>query len=239
MTAEKSELSLPVVLLDMDNTILDFDMAERVAIGRTFTALGVPYNDDTIKRYNVINIQHWEMLEKGLLRREEVLIKRFQALFEEIGSKVDPFKTQTIYETLLAEGHWFMPGAEEMLEELSGKYRLFICSNGTASVQAGRIKSAGIAHYFEKIFVSEFMGCNKPSREYYERCFAEIPGLDRSRTIMVGDSLTSDIQGGINAGIKTCWYNPKGKNLTGSAVPDHEICELTQLGKLLDTIFAG
>lgn len=237
MTFERDDLSRPIVLLDMDNTILDFDMAERVALGRTFTALGVVYDDETLKRYNVINVQHWEKLERGLLTRQEVLVNRFKTLFTEIGSDCDPYITQKMYETLLAEGHWFMPGAEKMLEELHDRYRLFICSNGTASVQAGRVKSAGIAPYFEKIFVSEFMGCNKPSREYYERCFAEIPGFDRHRTIMVGDSLTSDIQGGINAGIKTCWYNPKGKSLTGSAAPDYEIQELSQLSGLLQSVF--
>lgn len=237
MTMDRNDDNRPVVLLDMDNTILDFDMAERVAIGRTFTALGVPFNDDTIKRYNLINIQHWEMLERGLLTRQEVLVNRFKTLFDEIGSDCDPFLTQEMYETLLAEGHWFMPGAEKMLEDLYSQYRLFVCSNGTTAVQAGRVKSAGIGHYFEKIFVSEFMGCNKPSREYYECCFAEIPGFDRHRTIMVGDSLSSDIQGGINAGIKTCWYNPKGKSLTGSAAPDYEIQELSQLSGLLQSVF--
>ena len=230
-------LSRPAVLLDMDNTILDFDMAERVAIGRTFDALGVKYDENTIKRYNVINIQHWEMLEKGILTRAEVLVNRFRALFEEIGSDCDPFITQQIYEKLLSEGHWFMPGAEKMLEELSGRYRLFICSNGSASVQAGRIKSAGISPYFERIFVSENMGCNKPSREYYELCFKEIPEFDRARAIMVGDSLTSDILGGVNAGIKTCWYNPKGKTNPGKIFPDYEINDLAQLGALLDSLF--
>ena len=105
-----------------------------------------------------------------------------------------------------------MAGAVELLENLKDKYDLYIVSNGTASVQDRRIAGAHLEKYFKKIFISQRVGINKPDIRFFERCFAEISNLNKDETIIVGDSLSSDIQGGINAGIKTCWYNPH--NLT-------------------------
>lgn len=230
-----TQKSKPIVLLDLDNTILDFDMAERTALSRAFTEMGVRYDDALLKRYNQINIRHWEMLEDGILTRDEVLVKRFEALYREAGMEADAFRTQALYESLLSEGHWFLPGAEALLETLKGRCRMFLCSNGTASVQEGRIASAGIGPYFEQIFVSEHMGANKPEKRYFDLCFAQIPDFDRERCVMLGDSLTSDIRGGINAGVKTCWFNPKGKPNPGPIRPDWEIRSLGEFPPLLDT----
>lgn len=227
----------PLVLLDLDNTILDFNRAERVALSRTLTELQVPFDGAMLARYNIINIQHWEMLENGLLTREQVLVQRFETLYRELGIDADAWKTQDRYETLLAEGHWFMPGAEEMLQDLRENYRLFLCSNGTERVQRGRIQSAGIGKYFEGIFISEKMGCNKPEKRYFDLCFEAIPDFDRSRCIILGDSLTSDMRGGINAGILTCWYNPKRRENTGPIYPDYEITALSDFKSLLFEIF--
>lgn len=227
----------PAVLLDLDNTILDFNTAEHRALGRALTAQGLPFDDEIAALYHRINNRHWEMLEDGILTREEVLVQRYEALFRELGLSGDAMKTQELYEGFLAEGHWFMPGAEELLESLYKTYRLFICSNGVQRVQDGRIKSAGIAPYFEKIFISEHMEGNKPEARFFEQCFREIPDFDRSRAIILGDSLTSDIRGGINAGIKTCWFNPKGKENTGLIKPDYEIGELSAFEGLLRRVF--
>ena len=227
----------PVILMDLDNTILDFNTAEYNALGRAFALVGAPFSREIAGLYHEINIRHWEMLEDGILTRDRVLVKRFEALFSEIGVEADAFRTQALYEKLLAEGHWFMPGAEAMLKALYGTYRLFICSNGTQSVQDSRIESAGIAKYFEKIFISEHMGANKPEACFFERCFREVPGFERERTIILGDSLTSDIRGGLNAGIKTCWFNPNGKTNSGPIVPDYEIRALSEFEELLEIIF--
>lgn len=228
---------LPIVLLDLDDTILDFHMAEHVAIKKTFTQLGLDTSDETIERYSEINQAHWEMLEKKQLDRAGVLVGRFKALFDEKGFDADPYEAQELYERLLAIGHYFMPGAEALLESLSGECRMFICSNGTAPVQAGRIASAGIEKYFERVFISEKLGHNKPSREYFEACFAQIPAFDRARTIILGDSLSSDILGGINAGIKTCRYNPKAKPGREDIIPDYEISSLGEFPELLKSCF--
>ena len=234
---ERTQDTRPVVLLDLDNTILDFSTAERHALGRAFAALGLPFDDAVAARYHVINNRHWEMLEDGILTRAEVLVKRFEALFRELGVTADANATQALYESMLAEGHWFMPGAEALLESLGGRARLFICSNGVQFVQDGRIASAGIAPYFEKIFISEHMGANKPEKRFFDRCFAEIPDFDRGRALILGDSLTSDIRGGLNAGILTVWYNPKGRENAGPVRPDYEIRALSEFPGLLGRIF--
>ena len=227
----------PVILMDLDNTILDFNTAEYHALARAFAVVGVPFSDEIAKLYNRINIRHWEMLEDGILTRDQVLVRRFEALFSELSVVADAFWTQELYESMLSEGHWFMPGAEALLEALYGKVRLFICSNGTQSVQDSRIESAGIARYFENIFISEHMGGNKPEARYFESCFREIPGFERQRTIILGDSLTSDIRGGVNAGIKTCWFNPGGSINSGPIIPDYEIAALSEFEPLLDRVF--
>ena len=234
---KNAEDKRPVVLLDLDNTILNFTIAEHRALGRALTSQGLPFDDEIAALYSRINIRHWEMLENGVLTRAEVLVQRYETLFRELGIRADAGRTQALYEDYLTEGHWFMPGAEEMLRALSGKFRLFICSNGTQRVQDGRIESAGIAPYFEKIFVSEHMDGNKPERRFFEQCFREIPGFDRARAIILGDSLTSDIRGGRNAGILTCWYNPEGKENMGPIRADYEIRALTDFADLLKRIF--
>lgn len=231
------QVNRPVVLLDLDNTILDFNKAERIALGRALGEQGIPVNDEIAALYNKINIRHWEMLEDGILTREQVLVQRYETLFHELGITGDAMRTQEHYESYLSEGHWFMPGAEKLLEELRGKYRLFICSNGSQSVQDGRIASAGIAPYFEKIFISEHMDGNKPELRFFEDCFRQIPGFARDRAIILGDSLTSDIRGGKNAGILTCWFNPFEKENPGLIMPDYEIGRLDEFGDLLKRVF--
>ena len=227
----------PIVLLDLDNTILNFNKAEHHALDMALRTQGLPFSDEIAALYHEINNRYWEMLEDGILARDQVLVKRYEALFRALGLHGDAKKTQALYEDFLSEGHWFIPGAEEMLRTLSGKYRLFICSNGTQRVQDGRIRSAGIAPFFEKIFISEHMDGNKPEARFFDQCFREIPGFDRSRAIILGDSLTSDIRGGVNAGILSCWFNPQGRENTGSVRPDYEIRALAEFEGLLLRVF--
>ena len=222
------------LFLDLDDTILDFHKAEGIAIRKTIAFFGVDPTDAVCARYSEINKAHWEMLERKELTREQVVVQRFAKLFAELGVAVDAAECASRYEENLSIGHYFLPNALETLEALSKKYRLFLASNGTARVQAGRLKSANISHYFEKIFVSQEIGANKPSMEYFSRCFAQIPDLSKEKTMMVGDSLTSDILGGINAGIMTCWVNPNHKPGRPDIRPDCEIEYFYQLPALLE-----
>ncbi|HIQ75850.1 MAG TPA: noncanonical pyrimidine nucleotidase, YjjG family [Candidatus Faecousia excrementipullorum] len=222
------------LFLDLDDTILDFQKAERLALAKTLESFGLPPTDTVLARYHEINREHWERLERKELTRQQVLVGRFAALFAEMGLSAQAEQVARAYEENLSQGHYFLPGAEEALKSLSKKYKLYLASNGTARVQAGRLKSAGIIPYFQEIFVSEEMGYNKPDPAYFDACFARIPGFRKDRAMMVGDSLTSDILGGIQAGIATCWVNPHHK--TGSIRPDYEIESIVQLEALLKNL---
>ena len=223
------------LLLDLDDTILDFHKAERIAIAKTIAQFGVEATEEILALYHKINKWHWEQLEQGKLTRAEVLENRFGVLFEQLGLRVDAPRCAKVYEQNLSIGHYFLPGAEEAVDRLSKKYRLFLVSNGTASVQKGRMTSANLYRFFETVFVSQEIGHNKPSKAYFDACFARIPGFDPAKAVIVGDSLSSDIQGGINAGITTVWVNPNHAP-SGGIRPDYEIEALSQLETLLDTM---
>ena len=223
------------LFLDLDDTILDFHKAERIAISKTIREFGVEPTEEILNLYHGINKWHWERLELGKLTRAEVLVNRFGVLFEKLGKDVDAPQCAKVYEHNLSQGHWFLPGAEEAVDALSKKYRLFLASNGTAVVQKGRMTSANLYRFFETVFVSQEIGHNKPSKEYFEACFARIPGFDKEKAMIVGDSLSSDIRGGLNAGIKTVWVNPSHKDC-GDTKPDYEIEALSQLEALLEEL---
>ena len=227
---------IEILFLDLDDTILDFHKAERLAISKTFRTFGLAPTEAVLDRYHVINRQHWEMLERGEITRDQVLTGRFQVLFQEMGIPADPKEVAKCYEHNLGIGHYFLPGAKEALDALRGRYRLFLASNGTASVQHSRLTSAGLYPYFEQVFVSQDLGANKPSKAFFDACAERIPGYAPQKALMVGDSLSSDILGGINAGLSTCWVNPHHKPHPENITPDYQIEALSQLPELLQKI---
>ncbi|MCI7726223.1 MAG: YjjG family noncanonical pyrimidine nucleotidase [Clostridiales bacterium] len=223
------------LLLDLDDTILDFHKAERIALSKTFRDFGLEPREEVLELYHKINKWHWEQLELGVMTRDQVLVGRFDRLFQELGMEVDAAACMKRYEHNLSIGHYFLPGAEEAVKKLHEKYRLFLVSNGTATVQHGRLTSAGLYPYFEQVFISQNIGYNKPDKAYFDRCFERIPGFAPEKALMVGDSLTSDIKGGINAGLKTVWVNPAHKPC-GDIRSDYEIEGLSQLEALLEEL---
>ncbi len=225
------------ILFDIDDTILDFHTAERNSITQAFTDFGIPVDETVLRRYSEINLRCWEELEKGTMTRDEVLVSRFEKLFAETLVDASPALVQDHYEALLESGHYFVPGAPELLETLYPRYDLYLISNGNTVTQECRLKSAGIGPYFKGIFISEQIGANKPSRAFFDACFAAIPGFRREDALIVGDSLTSDILGGINASVRTCWFNPAGLPSRDHIRPDYEIRSLDELPTLLDKIF--
>ena len=224
---------IDTILFDMDNTILDFTKAERGALTKTLVQLDIEPTESTLQRYHELNIAQWKLLELGKLTRKEVKLRRYKLLFEELGVERSPEKAVKIYETYLGQGHYYIEGAEEILRSLSEKYRLYIVTNGSISVQKGRIESAGLKNYVQDIFISEALGYNKPRKEYFDLCFDRIPNFCKENTIMVGDSLSADIQGGKNAGLLTVWFNPESTVNDSSIVPDYEIAKLSQLKDVL------
>ena len=224
------------LFLDLDDTILDFHMQESVAIRKTLSGAGVEPTEENCTLYSKINLRHWKMLEKGEITREKLIWHRFAELFETLGVTADPKATAERYMDHLSQGHYFLPGAEDAVKALSKKYKLYLASNGAGRVQVSRIASANLAPLFADIFVSEEMGANKPDKAYFDACFAKIPGFDPQKAMIVGDSLSSDIRGGKNAGILTCWVNPKGKTAPPENTPDFEIKSITELEALLEKL---
>ena len=224
------------VLLDLDDTLLDFHRAEAEAIRHTLKEIGIDPTDETVALYSRINRSCWAKLETGEYTREEVLHRRFDILFDTLGVSGDAHETQKLYEYRLSLGAYYLDGAEELLDALYGRYRLYLATNGIVNVQSRRIKDSGIGRYFDGIFVSERIGFNKPDKRFFDCAFAEIPDFVHGQTVIVGDTLTSDILGGINSGIRTVYFNPKGlKNDTG-ITPDYEISTLAELNELLKTM---
>ena len=225
-----------ILLLDLDDTILDFAATERKGMIRLLEYIGVQPTEEVLHRYHVINLRHWEMLEKGQLTREQLGPSRFAVLFSELGITADPLQCQALYRQYLSEGDDVLPGAREALERLRGRYRLFAATNSSVYVQNGRLARTGLRPCFENVFVSEELGADKPSEAFFCRCFAQIEGFRKEKAMMVGDSLTSDILGGNNAGIATCWINPKHRPRREGIRVDHEIETLSQLPVLLETL---
>ena len=220
------------VFIDLDDTILDFLKAEEVALSKTLKDFDIEPTKETISLYSKINDSLWKKLETGEMTREQILVTRFKMLFEQLNVKKDYSLANDKYKENLSKGHWFIDGAQELLKSLYKKHHLYIVSNGTTSVQCGRIKSANIEKYFDGIFLSQDIGYNKPSVKFFERCFEQIKDFNKNDAIILGDSLSSDIKGGINAGIKTCLFDPKNK-FSGDIKPDYIIHSLSEFLSLV------
>ena len=222
------------VFLDLDDTILDFHASEKVALAQAMEKLGVKVDEAMSERYSVINRAQWERLEKGLATRDQILTDRFAVFLSEIGCSVDPKAVRDLYESRLSETCIFIDGAKDLLDTLYGKYSLYLASNGTEHVQKRRLEISGIPKYFKEIFISQSIGHNKPSVEFFEYCFSKIGNVCKSETIIIGDSPSSDILGGINAGMLTCRYNPHNKKSDVTA--DYEVSTLAEIPSLLERI---
>ena len=221
------------IFLDLDNTLLDFDRAEAAALSKALEQAGAA----VLERYHELNAQHWKMLEDGILTRDQVLTGRFAALFVELGISASAQEICDCYEHLLAqEPPQLLPGARELLEDLAPRFALYLASNGASAVQRIRLRNADLTRYFRGIFISEELGVDKPKREFFQMCFAAIPDFSRQTALIVGDSLTSDIRGGRNAGIRTCWYNPDRRTAPPGWEPDEEIAALAELPTLLQRL---
>lgn len=222
------------VLFDLDDTLLDFKRAEAEAIRHTLKEIGIEPTDETVALYSRINRSCWAKLETGEYTREEVLHNRFDMLFEALGMEGDSHATQKLYEYRLSLGAYYLDGAEKMLDQVHGKYRLYLATNGIVNVQTRRLRDSGIEKYFDGIFVSEKIGYNKPDKRFFDYAFERIPDFKHDETVMIGDLLTSDIKGGINAGIRTVYFNPKSQKNDTGITPDYEITDLGELPKLLE-----
>ena len=200
------------LLFDADHTLFDFNKSEYLALKSALEELGCPSTDFHIERYSDINIKYWKMLERREIDKTTLKLARFIEFGKEFGFEDKAEALSDLYmENLAHESHLF-DGALELVEKLSEGYRLFIITNGVKSTQDGRFSVSPITKYFEKIFISELVGAEKPSLEFFDAVANGIAGFDKSRALVIGDSLSSDIKGAINSKIDCIWYNPMKKS---------------------------
>ena len=196
------------LLFDVDGTLLDFNKAEEQALINTFQKYNIVLTEQMNQRYEQINKQLWKDFENGLIDKKTIVYTRFVQLFQEFGIDEDGIAFEDDYQDALGEGYFLLPHARDILEKLYQKYPLYVVTNGVSKTQYSRLKGTRIDQYFQDIFVSEDIGYQKPTREYFDYCFKKMKNIDLDQTLIIGGSLSSDIQGGINVGIDTCWYNP-------------------------------
>ena len=219
-----------VILMDIDNTLLDFHAGTREALTGLLATFGQALTEEREARFHVINNRLWTAYEHGEIPKSAIFERRFAEFLGELGIETDPLEANEAYAEGLRQSAVLMPGCMELLDALNGKCRLFAVTNGVVTTQTPRLKKAGFGPYFEQIFISEAMGCKKPEKAFFDKCFEVIGPVDKRRCIILGDSLTSDMQGGRNAGIATCYL---GEN-TGDARCDYVISDLMEFLKIVE-----
>lgn len=210
-----------IVLFDADGTLLDFHRSEREAVKEALAMSGIDADIEMIKKYSEINDRLWKMLERKEIERSVLLYRRFELFCEYYGYSADAKKIALDYMQRLSTKGYMLDGAEALLQSLSGRARLYIVTNGVEFIQRERYARTGMDKYFDGLFISEAIGFNKPDVRYFDYVAANIEEFDPSRALVVGDSLTSDIKGGVNFGIDSCWYNPDCKETSGDIRPTY------------------
>ncbi len=220
------------LLFDLDDTLMDFGKAEENAINKLFMKYKIPVTDENKRLYVEMNKAKWKALENGEITRKELLMTRFSDFFSMLGIKADGIQANEDFIGFLAEGSFIIDGALDVCRELSKNYTMFIITNGAEKAQKGRLTDSPLMKYFDGVFVSERIGYDKPRREYFDYVFKSINETDKSKILVIGDSLNSDIAGAVNYGLDSCWIN-KGVSQNGSST--YQIGDLKELLDILQT----
>lgn len=227
---------ITTILWDVDGTLLDFSAAERAALRTLFSEFGLgPCSDAMLARYSEINVGFWQRLERNELTKSQVLTGRFERFFGEYGLDagiVEAFNAR--YQVALGDTIVYRDDSLNLVQSLRGRVRQYVVSNGTIVAQTRKLERSKLGALMDGVFLSEALGVEKPNPGFFEKVFAAIRPDDRSRVMIVGDSLTSDIRGGMNAGIQTCWYNPAGAPVPEGYRVDYVIADLHELPGCLD-----
>lgn len=227
-------LKYNTVLWDVDQTLLDFKRSEDQALRLCFEKLELKINDEIISLYSEINETYWKRLELGEVTKAELLKGRFASLFECLGiTKVTSDDIAPMYQKALGEVYFYRDDSLTLCRKLKGKVRQYVVTNGVSSTQRSKLKLSQLGETMNDIFISEEMDSVKPDIRFFEKCFDKIPDFEKEKTIIVGDSLSSDMKGGNNAGIACCWYNPYGNKNTAGLKIDYEIHNLWEIEEIL------
>lgn len=219
-----------VYFVDADGTLFDFEKAESEALSGLFLSHDYPYDDTVLMNYREINHDLWRRFDSGEIAKDDLLPKRFFLLSQRLGLNSDASEMNREYLYRLGQGAYLLEGALEFCREVSARgKKLYIVTNGVSSTQRMRLMKSPLLPYLSEVFISEEIGTQKPAIAFFEAVFSAIPETDKSRMLIVGDSLTADIAGGRNAGIDSCWYNPASLANSGPIRPTMEIRHLSEL----------
>jgi 2-haloacid dehalogenase len=228
-------MNYKILLFDLDDTLLDFAANEQSALKHLFEDNGIDFTKEVFDTYSSVNKRLWAAYEKGEILLDEVLNTRFSNALFSLGKKADGKLWEQNYRELLGNGHEMIEGADRLIKRLSGSFRMFIVTNGVTETQIKRLKLSGLYSYFEDIFTSQAIGYQKPAAEFFDYVKSHVKDFDAKNTLMIGDSLSSDIKGGNLAGIDTCWIN------RNSAAPSADIkstYSIANLDELFDIVGA-
>jgi len=223
------------ILWDVDGTLLDFIYSQRYALTKCFETIGREVNEEILNRYSQINDSFWKRHELGEITKEQLLTGRFLQLFKEYDIKgVDVKAFREEYQEGLGSVYSYIDDSLTICKSLQGRVKQYVVTNGVTSSQLNKLKLSGFYDVMEELFISEQIGAPKPHKEYFDYCLSRIVEKDKSKILLVGDSLSSDIKGGINVGIVTCWYRPEETANPTEFKPDYEISDLHQIYSILN-----
>ena len=217
------------LLFDADNTLFDFDAANHNAFAQTCAYCGLTYSEELYEFYESFNRPLWHQLDRGEVTKDFLVVERFRRFLAAMGVDADPAECNRIQLSGLGSSTALLPHALEVIETLSRTHKLYIVTNAVASVQRSRLANSAIAPYITAAFISEEAGAAKPSKAYFDYVFAHIDGITPDNCLVIGDSLSSDVQGAINAGLPACWYNLKNDPRPEGMAIDYEIRDLREL----------
>ena len=221
------------ILFDLDDTLLDFQANEAQAMKRLFDLHHMPLTEEFLEVYHNVNEKLWKSHERGEIPLSSVLGARFSDSMRELGVEIDGRDWDETYRGFLADGHELIPGAYEICDYLKDKCRLVLITNGAGNTQRRRLEASGLIKFFPWIFISQDLGAQKPSKEFFDAVKKGIPDFTASSSLVIGDSLTSDIKGANDAGIDCCWFNPTGKTSTGINFT-YTISKLSELKDIIE-----
>ena len=221
-------------LLDADETILDFVRSSRESLRFALEMSGIEYHEEYFAAYKAINDAIWKDYERGEITKAMLSVVRFSRFFDRIGICADAAKTNEIYFKKLSKTGYMLPGADQFLRQMKLRGKIYLITNGTPAAQYGRLDSLGIRDVFEGIYVSDEIGYAKPDRRFFEYVLQK-EALRKNECIVIGDSLSSDIAGAGNAGLKCIWYNPTDKPLFGAS-PDYIASDYARILAIIDSL---
>ncbi len=221
------------LLFDLDNTLLDFSASQTFSLEKVFADFGTTFIEKYHPIYNEINHACWEAFEQGKMTQDVLRTERMKRLLERLQLPHNPVKFSQQYQFNLSQTKFWVEGAKELIDQLKGHYELVLITNGLKEVQRPRLQRTGLIEYFSTIVISDEINVPKPQSAFFEHTFEQINHPPKEKVLVIGDTLGSDILGGNNYGVETCWFNPKNKVINPAITPTYTIQNISALTDLL------